>query len=92
MKDFIPVEVTSNNNNEKWYLDVSKLSLGELLNLRKELVGTSEDSIRVIDGIIYDDKITTKVEHVNVKSQRNIKEERKKQKQKMRTKVKKRRR
>lgn len=91
MKDFVPVEVTYKKNKENWYLDVSKLSLGDLLNLRKELLGTNEDSIRVIDGIIYDDKITTKLEYVNVKSQRHIKKERKEQKQKMRTKVKKRR-
>lgn len=91
MKDFVPVEVTHKKEKEKWYLDVSKLSLSDLLNLRKELVGTNEDSIRVIDGIIYDDKITTKVDHINVKSQRHLKKERKEQKQKMRTKVKKRR-
>ena len=92
MKDFVPVEVISKKNKEIWYLDVSKLSLSDLLSLRKELVGTKEDGIRVIDGIIYGEKITSKIEEDNKKRQRQVKKERKEQKSKIKNKTKKRRR
>lgn len=50
---FVPVMVEKRKNKEKWHIDVSKLSLSELLNLREELK-IDEHSIRVIDGIIND--------------------------------------
>ena len=50
MKDnFIPVEVI--NENDNWYMDVSNLSLSELIKLRDSLTGTV--SFRVLDSIIY---------------------------------------
>ena len=47
--NFIPIEVLGDNN---WYMDISKLSLCELIELRNELTGTV--SYRHLDGIIYD--------------------------------------
>lgn len=52
IKGYIPVMVEGRKE-EKWYLDVSNLSLGELLELRKELLGTSENTMRVLDGLLY---------------------------------------
>ena len=51
IRGYIPVMVEGRKE-EKWYLDVSNLSLGELLELRKELLGTSENTIRVLDGLL----------------------------------------
>lgn len=52
-KGFVPVTVERKRNTEKWHIDVSSLSLSELLNLREELK-IDEHSIRVLDGIIND--------------------------------------
>lgn len=54
MDDFVPVIVVNKDTNkyERWYLDVSSLSLSELINLRGELIGSGVNSIRVLDGVI----------------------------------------
>lgn len=51
-KGYIPIKV-KNKREKLWYLDVSKLGLRELLELRKELLGTSENTMRVLDGLLY---------------------------------------
>ncbi len=52
MEDFIPVEALVHNCMQSWYIDVSALSLNELIELRKELIGNKIDSVNTIDGII----------------------------------------
>ena len=52
MDEFIPVEAHVGDKIEGWYLDVSTLSLNELIDLRKVLMGNKIDSINTIDGII----------------------------------------
>ena len=42
-----------------WYIDISNLNLSELIKLRKELVGKSVTSIRVLDAIIHENSNTT---------------------------------
>ncbi len=54
IKDFIPVEAKINGKYYIWYLDVSSLSLNELINLRNELIGSRADSIITLDAIIHD--------------------------------------
>jgi len=49
--DFIPVLVYENGRMVYWYLDVSKLSLGKLTQLRNEL--------KLSNSIAYIDKIIT---------------------------------
>ncbi len=46
---FIPVEVQRGNN---WHMDISKLSLSDLIELKKELCGTI--SYRALDSVIYE--------------------------------------
>ena len=53
MKNFIPVEANVKGNNDVWFIDVSKLSLNELIKLKKELEGNKTDSVRSIDAIIH---------------------------------------
>lgn len=48
--EFLPIRV-GRDKKETWYLDVSRLSLCELLELRKELF-MEEDTIVVLDSII----------------------------------------
>ena len=53
MKDrFIPVDMIKNDKYEVGYLDVSKLNLTELINLKEELIGSKVNSICSIDAII----------------------------------------
>ena len=48
--DIIPVETF---NKGTWYMNVSNLSLSELIALRKELTKKSNVSISVLDSIIH---------------------------------------
>ena len=50
LMNIIPIET---NNKGIWYLDISKLSLSELIKLRKELETKSNASIRSLDAIIH---------------------------------------
>jgi len=52
---YVPVDVVSKRKNKTWYVDVSNLSLGELIELKKELLGTSSYGIRYIDKLIYEE-------------------------------------
>ena len=52
---FLPIEVIKDNKKLVWYIDVSKLGISDLLNLRNELIGTQSYSIVKLDGIIYDE-------------------------------------
>lgn len=47
--EFIPVPT----GKEYWYMDISNLSLEELINLRKQLLGEKNLGVRAIDRIIY---------------------------------------
>ena len=53
-KLYVPIETKY----ESWYMDVSDLSLSELIELKNELRG-SFDSISVIDGIIKEEYISS---------------------------------
>lgn len=53
MNNFIPVEAREEDHMATWYIDISKLSLNELIIIKKELVGNKADSIRYIDAIIH---------------------------------------
>ena len=55
MDKFIPIIVKVNNKDKTWYLDVSNLSLSELIDLKNELVGTKGRSIQYLDAIIHDE-------------------------------------
>ena len=46
---FIPIEA---NDNDIWYMDVSNLSLSELISLKNQLLGGI--SYRALDKAIYD--------------------------------------
>ena len=67
MKDFIPVEAKINNKYYVWYMDVSLLSLNELVNLKNELIGTRADSIVTLDAIIHS---TVNIDCQDLKSER----------------------
>lgn len=50
---FIPIEVYKKyNKKEIWYIDLNAMSLSQLTELRKELLGTI--STRYFDGVIND--------------------------------------
>ena len=51
--NFIPVMVWRKNKYETWHLDVSNLNLSELIELRNDLLGCHDISVRVLDGILY---------------------------------------
>ena len=48
--DIIPIETY---NKGIWYMDVTNLTLSELIALRKELATKSNNSISVLDSIIH---------------------------------------
>ena len=58
---YIPIEVEGDYN---WYMDITNLSLSELIKLRDQLTGTV--SYRHLDGIIYD------VSNISLDSYRNL--------------------
>lgn len=51
---YLPI-IVKTNKKETWYLDISRLSLSELLKLRKEIY-MEENTITVLDSIIQEDK------------------------------------
>lgn len=53
MDNFIPVAVNVRGVTRIWHMDISTLSLNELIQLKKELEGTKADSINAIDAIIH---------------------------------------
>ncbi len=55
--NMVPISVKSPN--DIWYMDISNLSLSELINLKEELKGYSNQSIRVLDAIIHKNAGTT---------------------------------
>ena len=63
MHEYVPVEVRKGLNKEYWLIDVSELGLGKLIMFRKELHGTSDRTVTVLDGIIYK-RIGTKHRYV----------------------------
>lgn len=74
MKEFIPIEVKRKRKDETWFLDISNLSLSELIKLKNELIGISEISIPQIDKIIYDE-IGEKSNNIKVSYREYKKEE-----------------
>ena len=55
-RDFLPVKVyRGNKRTEIWYIDISGMSISKLLELRNDLLGSHDMSIRIIDGIISKD-------------------------------------
>ena len=52
-REFVPVFVKKDKKDVVWYLDVSRLGIEELLMLKKELSGTKDEGVRLIDKIIY---------------------------------------
>ena len=70
--DMVPVSV--NNMKDIWYIDVSNLSLSELIELKEDLKGYSIQSIRVLDAIIHKNAGTTFEEtNFNDRQIRNMK-------------------
>ncbi len=53
-KGFIPVEAIVNNKHKTWHMDVSNLTIKELVDLKNELKGSKVDSIASLDAIIHD--------------------------------------
>ena len=53
IKDFIPVEAKINDQYFIWYMDISTLSLNDLVNLKNELKGSKVDSIASLDAVIH---------------------------------------
>ena len=51
-KIFIPVEMIKNEVSTVGYLDVTNLSLTDLINLKEELSGSKVNSICAIDAVI----------------------------------------
>ena len=54
MNNFIPVEATVNGKTTVWHMDISKLSLSDLIKLKKELNGNKIDSYNSLDAIIHE--------------------------------------
>lgn len=52
-REFVPILAIENDNRTIWYCDISGLGLEELMLLKKELCGTIESSIRLLDKVIY---------------------------------------
>lgn len=68
-KRLIPVEVYERGNKKQiWYVDLSNLSLSQLIELRKELLGTI--SSRYIDRVINDVIRGETYRYVNIKQRK----------------------
>ena len=79
-KTYIPI-VT--NGKERWHMDISNLSLSQLIQLRDELK-IYNDSISVIDGILKTDYLLNAgYEHSNYHNKRDCKKIRKKEKMRL---------
>jgi len=51
---FVPIEVKEKGHNKTWYIDISRLGIASLIELRNELKGYKEDrAIRKIDAILH---------------------------------------
>ncbi len=53
-KGFIPVEAIVGKKYRTWYMDVSNLTIKELVELKKELRESKIDSVASLDAIIHD--------------------------------------
>lgn len=88
-KEYIPVLVMQGNKQKIWYIDISNMNISQLLMLRKSLVGVSQKSISVIDGIIkrqtpninYREKKVSCREYKKVTKEEKMKRKRKERKQ-----------
>lgn len=56
INNMIPVKTKYDNI---WFIDISNLTLSELIKLKNELVGKSNISIRALDAIIHQNANTT---------------------------------
>ena len=52
-EDFVPIKVWKGQDYDLWQVDISNLSLSELIELRNDLSGCHDISVRVLDGILY---------------------------------------
>ena len=52
-EDFVPRKVWKGQDYDLWQVDISNLSLSELIELRNDLSGCHDISVRVLDGILY---------------------------------------
>ena len=52
-EQFVPIKVWKEQDCDLWHLDVSNLNLSELIELRNDLLGCHDISVRVLDGILY---------------------------------------
>ena len=50
---FVPIKVWKEQDYDLWQVDISDLSLSELIELRNDLLGCHDISVRVLDGILY---------------------------------------
>ena len=68
-KRLIPVEAYERGNKRKiWYIDLSGMSLSQLIELKKELLGTM--SSRYIDRVINDGIRGETYRYVNIKQRK----------------------
>ena len=56
INNMIPIKTKDDN---VWFIDISNLTLSELIKLKNELVGKSNISIRALDAIIHQNANTT---------------------------------
>ena len=54
--NIIPIMVKKGNSVNTWYMDISKMSLSELLYLRENLKGTMSNTIAAIDSSVINGK------------------------------------
>ena len=52
-EQYVPIKVWKEQDCDLWHLDVSNLNLSELIELRNDLLGCHDISVRVLDGILY---------------------------------------
>ncbi len=66
---FIPIEVYGKDNKKEiWYIDISSMSLSQLTEFRKELIGTN--GVRCFDRIINDIIRSVTYQYINNKQRK----------------------
>lgn len=67
-KIFIPIEVYKNGKKKIWYIDLSEMSLSQLTELRKELLGTM--SVGYFDRVFNDMMRNMTKKYTNIKQRK----------------------
>ena len=89
-KEYIPVLVESSGKKEVWRIDITKLSITQLITLREEILSNSpyDKAIQALDSVIKRDiEVTIPFHNINNGSYiRTYKKNKKEQKQKIKIK------